>query len=229
MTLPALTTEAMNRPAPAAGHLTDGGTTAASRLPALGPAERSFLLGLLPSIRDGAPPPFPPGGNVRLIWEYFELHGLGGVLGEAAPRIADLPPPLAEAAQHRYWSNSLKGEQGRRCCATIVETGQREGLPVFFVKGPAIAEVGYEDYGLRGFSDLDIFTASADSARHLVRACGARIQDDAETRSIPGEVWDPAQLVAELDGWSLEIRFPAPGWQGPLFDLFPDGRLPELE
>ena len=135
---------------------------------------RTFLsLGLLPSIRDGAPPPFPPGGNVRLIWEYFELHGLGGVLGEAAPRIADLPPPLAEAAQHRYWSNSLKGEQGRRCCATIVETGQREGLPVFFVKGPAIAEVGYEDYGLRGFSDLDIFTASADSARHLVRACGA--------------------------------------------------------
>jgi hypothetical protein len=26
----------------------------------------------------------------------------------------------------------------------------------------------------------------------------------------------------------VEIRFPVPGWHGPLFDLFPGGRLPEL-
>lgn len=199
------------------------------RLPPPGPAERSFLLGLLPAARDHAPPPYPPGGDARLIWEYVELHGLGGVLGAAAPHLASLPPPLADAARHCYLSNTLKGEQARRCCAKIVETAQREGLVVFFVKGPAIAELAYADYGLRGFSDLDLFTASADSARQLARACGARIQEDAETRSIPGEVWDPAQLVAELDGWTLEIRFPARGWQGPMFDLFPDGQLPELE
>jgi hypothetical protein len=202
---------------------------ARARPPAPGPAERSFLLGLLPCTSDHTPAPFPAGGNAELIWEYVELHGLGGVLGSVAARIAGLPPSLAEAARHCYLSNSLKGEQARRCCMAIMDTARREGLDVFIVKGPAIAELGYADYGLRGFSDLDLFTSSAESARRLARACGAQIQDDVEERSIPGEVWDPARLVAELDGWTLEIRFPAPGWKGPLFELFPDGRLPELE
>jgi len=208
---------------------TEGQASPAAHLATLRPAELSFLLATLSSWTGTEPPAFPAGGDAALLWEYFDRHGTGGVLGACAERVAGLPSGMAEAARHRYWSNSLHGEQARRRCAVLLEAGRREGLTVFFAKGPAIVEQGYGDYGVRGFSDLDLFTASAEQARLLVRASGARLLIDSEQQSIACQVWDPSRLVAKLDGWTLEIRFPAPGWHGPLFDLFPEGRLPELE
>ena len=204
-------------------------TSATSHLTKLDPAELSFLLGVLSCTRETRTLNFPADADAALLWEYFDRHGIGGVLGACTERVAGLPPGMAEAARHRYWSNCLQGEQARRRCAVLLEASEREGLTVFFVKGPAIVEQAYGDYGLRGFSDLDLFTASAEEARRLARVCGARAMIDSERQSIPCEVWDPGRLVAELDDWTVEMRFPVPGWHGPLFDLFPNGRLPELE
>ena len=203
-------------------------TTATAHLPKLRPAELSFLLGVLASARDASPPIFPANGNAALLWECLERHGLGGVLGDCVERVTDLPQDLAEAARHRYWSNCLHGTQARQRCATLVEAGQRAGLRVLFVKGPALVDQSYGDDGLRGYSDLDLFTGSADNARRLASACGARVLIDSERQGLCSEIWDSGRLVAELDGWPVEIRFPVAGWTGPLFDMFPNGDLPEL-
>jgi hypothetical protein len=98
---------------------------------------------------------------------------------------------------------------------------------VLFVKGPALVDQGYGDDGLRGFSDLDLFTGSADEARRLANSCGARVLIDSERQGLCSEIWDSGRMVAELEGWTVEIRFPVAGWRGPLFDLFPNGDLPE--
>lgn len=206
-----------------------GRTSAVSHLPALKPAELSFLLGLLAGIRGAEVPAFPPDGDAALLWEYIERHGMGGILGGCADRVNHLPSVLAKAARHRYWSNCLHGQQARQRCNTLIEASERAKVTVFFVKGPALVDQGYGDDGLRGFADLDLFTGSANEARRLAAACGAQIRIDSSRRSIWSEIGDSGRVVAELDGTSVEIRFPVTGWTGPLFDLFPSGRLPTLE
>ena len=205
-----------------------GRSTATSHLPKLRPAELAFLLGVLSCARDTRPPVFPAEGDAALLWEYIERHGLGGVLGGCVEQAAGLPQDVAEAARHRYWSNCLHGEHARQRCTALVEAGQRLGLRMLFVKGPALVDQGYGDDGLRGFSDLDLFAGSADEARRLANGCGARVLIDSERQGLCNEIWDSGRLVAELEGWTVEIRFPVAGWTGPLFDLFPNGDLPEL-
>ena len=205
-----------------------GRTSAVSHLPKLKPDELAFLLGLLASPAGKAPPAFPAKADAALLWEYFERHGVGGVLGFYADRIPNLPPALAEAARHRYWSNCLHSQQALQTCLAIVEAARRAGVTVFFVKGPALVDQGYGDGGLRGFSDLDLFTGSASEARRLAEACGARVLIDSEQQNAYQEIRDSGRLVVEVNSRPVEIRFPVAGWDGPLFDLFPNGRLPEL-
>jgi hypothetical protein len=206
-----------------------GRTTAVAHLPPLRPAEQAFLLSLLPWFREIELPRFPSDCDVNLLWEFIDRHGLGGILGASTDMIADLPPALADAAQQRYWSNCLHARQARDRVEFMVGVAQRLGVTIFCVKGPSLVDQGYGDDGLRGFSDVDLFTSSVEDARRLGTACGARVLADSAKQGIVQEIRDPGRLVLDLDGWPIEIRFPIAGWSGQFFDLFAGGHLPELE
>jgi hypothetical protein len=206
-----------------------GRTSVVSHLGKLDEAELSFLLRLLAWTPGAEGMSFPEKANPARLWEYIERHGLGGVVGAAVDDILGLPAALAEAAQARYWSNCLHGRHARERCLRIQQAAKSEGARVFFVKGPALVDQAYHgDDGMRGFSDLDIFAGNAHEARRLVNSCGARLVIDSRRLPPLSEIWDSGRIVAELDGWTLEIRYPIPGWTGPLFELFPGGKLPDL-
>jgi hypothetical protein len=161
----------------------------------------------------------PSGADVRLLWEYIDRHGLAGALG--ALSAADLVPPgeLAERAKGRYFSNMVHCERAMKQCRKIVAAARDLGLPIVNFKGPALAEQAYGDLGVRAFSDLDLWTASRDDVFKLLAALGARITDDSDRKGPIRRMRAPDRISATLDGWELEIRYPAGESTDPMLDL----------
>lgn len=160
----------------------------------------------------------PEGADIPLLWEYADRHGLGGALGALAA--AGLAPPgeLAELAKHRYFSNMIHSERASGTCRKIFAAARALDLPVVNFKGPALAAQAYGDPGVRTFSDLDLWARSRADALRLLTALGATVTSS-DRDGLVRRLRDPAAVLGTLDGWDIEVRYPAGEATDPMLDL----------
>ncbi len=161
----------------------------------------------------------PPEGEPELLWEFIDRHGLGGVLGSLVG--AGLTPSgtLATLALDRYLSNSLHFERARKVCREIAAASERIGLPILNFKGPALAEQAYGDGGVRSFSDIDLWTESRAGALKLLGVLDARVIEDSDLGGPVRRIRAPGAILAVVDGWEMEIRYPTPEPTDPMLQL----------
>jgi hypothetical protein len=161
----------------------------------------------------------PAGANDGLLWEFIERHGLGGALGAL---VADgLVPPgeLADLAIDRYLSNSVHCERAQHTCRKILAAAKEVGLPVLNLKGPVLAGQAYGDTGIRAFSDIDLWTVSRTGIFKLLDALDARVTEDSDLGGPLRRIRAPGAVLATLDGWEIEIRYPTPEPTDPMLQL----------
>lgn len=190
-----------------------------SHLRQLTRAELDAVVGVMPAWlhhRNWRP---PEGADVGLLWEFTERHGLGGALGSL---VADgLVPPgeVGDLAIDRYLSNSVHCERARHTCRKILAAAQDIGLPVLNLKGPVLAGQAYGDAGIRAFSDIDLWTVSKSCIFKLLGALGARLIEDRDLGGPIRRIRAPGAILAALDGWEIEIRYPTPEPTDPMLEL----------
>jgi hypothetical protein len=161
----------------------------------------------------------PEGADAGLLWEFIERHGLGGALGAL---VADgLVPPgeLAELAIDRYLSNSVHCERARHTCRRILAAAKKVGLPVLNLKGPVLAGQAYGDAGIRAFSDIDLWTVSRTGIFKLLDVLDARLIEDSDLGGPIRRIRAPGAILATLDGWEIEVRYPTPEPTDPMLEL----------
>jgi len=199
---------------PSAGHSWE-----TSHLRQLTRAELDAVVGVMPAWlhhRNWYP---PEGADAGLLWEYIERHGLGGALGSL---VADgLVPPgeLADLAIDRYLSNSVHCERARHTCRRILAAAKEVGLPVLNIKGPVLADQAYGDAGIRAFSDIDLWTVSRTGIFKLVDVLNARLIEDSDLAGPIRRIRAPGAILATLDGWEIEVRYPTPEPTDPMLEL----------
>jgi hypothetical protein len=162
----------------------------------------------------------PEGADTGLLWEFIERHGLGGALGALAAD--DLVPPgeIADLAMDRYLSNAIYYERARRTCRKVCGAAKQAGQPVLGLKGPALAAQAYGgDGGIRAFSDIDLWTVSRSGVFKLLDLLGARVTEDTDLEGPLRRIRAPGAIVASLDGWDIEIRYPTPEPTDPMLEL----------
>jgi hypothetical protein len=90
-------------------------------------------------------------GLVPVVCRHLEEAGLN------PHDVPDLAPLHAGALKDGAWSLAMAAELG-----AVLEALSSAGVTALAIKGPATAALGYEDLGLRTFSDLDLLIRPAD-------------------------------------------------------------------
>jgi hypothetical protein len=191
-----------------------------SHLPDLKDYELQGLLDLLRGWYRNEVFTFSEKCNWPTLWEYIDRNGLGGILGSSVlDGICEIPEEFSQIASHRYFSTQMHYEQTLECCAAVAKAAQELNIPVRIMKGPAIVRQGYEDTGVRSFSDIDIFTDSLENVHRL----HAKLQG-AVSRSFAEQ--NLFERFGESEGFSfvylnreLEFRYPLNPPGEPIFDL----------
>jgi hypothetical protein len=163
------------------------------------------------------------------LWEFIERHGLGGALGALVAD--DLAPPgeIADLAMDRYLSNSVHYERARNTCRKILAAAKEIGLPVLNLKGPVLAGQAYGDGGIRAFSDIDLWAVSRTGIFKLLDVLDARMVEDSDFGGPIRRIRAPGAIVATVDGWEMEIRYPIPEPTDPMLEALAElapGRWP---
>jgi len=182
-------------------------------------AELDALVDIMPSWLHQRAWYLPVGSDPYLLWKYIDRQGLGGALGALA--VADLMPTceISELAKERYFSNILYCEQARKTCRKILTTARTNGIRIVNFKGPVLAQQAYVDSGIRAFGDLDLCAPSRADVFHLLEALGARIDEDSDNEGFFCRMRAPGRVLATLDGWEIEIRYPVREATDPMLDL----------
>ena len=182
-------------------------------------AELDALVAIMPAWmhqREWLP---PQGSNPTLLWNAIDRQGLGGALGSLA--VANLMPEgeLGELAKARYISNMLRSQQANILCRKIQYAARGLEIPIINFKGPALVSQAYSDQGIRAFADLDMFASSRAEVFRLLNALGAKIDEDTDKVEFSRRLRAPGRVLATLDGWEIEIRYPAREATDPMLDL----------
>jgi len=190
-----------------------------SHLPRLNAEDLQAVMDVMPAWlhRRAWAPPHAAGRT--LLWEFIDRQGLGGALGSlAAAGLVD-DEELARPALDRYLSNALHFESAKRTCAQIFNAAGRIGQPVLTLKGPALVSQVYEDTGIRAFSDIDLWTGSRQGLLRLLQALPARIVEDADRKGPIRRMRAPGSIMAAVNQWEIEARYPAARPTDPMLQL----------
>lgn len=189
-----------------------------SHLPPLNGRERQFILDLMHGWYHGTKLRAPEGADLPLLGEYIDRQGLGGVLGAMClDGLLNLPEDIEERAGHRYFSTQVHFEQAKRCCRAVVKAASDLDIPVTVLKGPALVGQGYEDPGVRQFSDIDLFTDSPHSVKLLAEALGAKTIKDSDKHRFWMKMAESDVMSLFYDNWELEFRYPLEPPCEPMF------------
>jgi len=190
-----------------------------SHLRPLNPLELEAVVAVMPCWlhqREWRPPQH---ADVPLLWEYIDRQGLGGALGALAA--ANLAPggELSDLAKARYFSNMVHCERARRTGRKILTAARDLGLPIANLKGPVLAYQAYDDPGIRAFSDLDLWARSRADVFQLLGALECPVTEESDLHGPVRRLRSPGSILATLDGWEIEIRYPSGEATDPMIDL----------
>ncbi|MBN2144792.1 MAG: nucleotidyltransferase family protein, partial [Candidatus Aureabacteria bacterium] len=190
-----------------------------SHLPFLSDKDRTLLLITMRSWFCKEPIDVSGLNNPDLFWEYTVRHGLSGILGSMVLNNLLNHPGINSRAVDWYRSHLLQHEQSLHVCRRVEQEAQLAGIPIVFVKGPAIALQAYtQEPGVRSYSDIDVLVPSREEALRLIRTLTGK---EAE---VPEEIrWDrlmhPGRLHIMLRDWEVEFAHPMDPSPDPMFDF----------
>ena len=167
----------------------------------------------------------PSGERHARLWALARRHGLDGMAGALAARGADVPDIFREQGLEVYCTNALRFRRAQALCVEIRAAARQAGLPLSFVKGPALAPA-YGDDGVRGFGDIDVLVPDGAAGRKLEDLCGLEVVAGAE--DVPRFFWRRARSIGRVlaVGTHFEVEFTEgtePGNE-PLHMLFQEWR-----
>lgn len=190
-----------------------------SHLPPLTRAEVQSLMELVAAWYAGRTWQAAASQDLKLMWQYAERHGFGGLWGAMVQRGLGFEEKLNQSCRHRYFSNMLHHENCLAICERLQHHARRMGLPLAVMKGPALVVEGYKDAGVRAYSDIDILVDSRQSAFELVLASGAETREGFLEKGVGRRGEHPGRLHAVLNGYELEFCYPIKWNCDPLFDI----------
>ncbi len=135
-------------------------------------------------------------------WERVRRHGLDGLAGALVARDAVVPAPMRDSAFRSYCSISLRFRQAVPLCRALRDAAHQAGIPLSFVKGPALA-ASYGDDGVRGFGDIDVFVPDTRSACVLASDCGLTLNPAAG--AIPARWTQRMRSIGRVEAHNREF------------------------
>ncbi|MBN2436399.1 MAG: nucleotidyltransferase family protein [Spirochaetes bacterium] len=153
----------------------------------------------------------------KLLWNYIELHGLGGIAGKMTQLENIDCDYISDCGWERYLANTMHHARALKTCKRINDIANSKNYHVGIMKGPALAEHVYKDGGVRSYSDIDIYTDSKKTAQSLIEA----VNGNTLTRSTNKHhrFGDTLKIDAKIDGWICEFTYPRNYSSDPMYDL----------
>ena len=148
----------------------------------------------------------PATTELPALWNLARRHGVDGLAGGLAAAGAALPAPWKDTAFGVYGTNTLRFQQSLHLGRKICDAAQSAGIPLSFVKGPALV-TAYGDEGVRGFGDLDVLVPDGDTARALAGRCGMELLHG--TVDTPPFFWQRAKDIGRVKAGTghFEVEF----------------------
>jgi hypothetical protein len=164
------------------------------------------LLALVRAWLHGARRWNPAAADGAALWAHVRRHGLDGMAGALVAGDREIPESMRPPALEVYCTISLRTRQALALCRDLQEAARGSGIPMGFVKGPALS-AAYGDDGVRGFGDIDVLVPEARSARILSTLCGLTLERDPE--QVPSPFWKRARSVGRIEavGRTFTVEF----------------------
>jgi hypothetical protein len=167
----------------------------------------------------------PDGADGPRLWEYIDRHGLGGALGALATEGYVGEHNIAELARDRYLSNSLHYDRAKLLCRRVSLAANRAGARLLNFKGPVLTSQAYDDSGVRGFSDIDLWSDSRAGLLSLIAESGAQVIEDCDQAGLVRRIRGPGCIRVELGGWEIEARYPTTHATDPMLQVLSELNL----
>lgn len=189
-----------------------------SHLEGLTIAEITALLDLIRAWYGGTAWTCSQGCRFSLLVDFAERHGFSGAIAALALKgLVDFKDER-ERLQGRYFSNLLYHKKCMAICRRLQGLAKQMAIPLTVIKGPALTVGGYQDPGVRSYSDIDVLTDSHENAMRLISAIGA-ICDAQEQVNVWERLNHPGRVHAYVDDWEVEFCYPVDRPGDPMFDL----------
>lgn len=188
-----------------------------SQFPSLNENEIKILLSLIYSFHNNTEYNISERLNANLLWEYILRHGLGGLVGYLSMKNLIDHEYLSEKGWECYLQNIYMHKQCLDACSMINNAANKIGVPIGFMKGPAIVQQAYGDPGIRSYSDIDIFVKSRNDAILLTEALGASPM--MKSRTSIHRFSDAVKIDAIFKDWMIEFSYPLENSSDPQYDL----------
>lgn len=158
--------------------------------------------------------------EINHLWKSLEDHGLGGLAGKMALQGQINNSHLKELAEARYMTNLLNNERVNRVVNRLADRCIHERIPVSMLKGPALMHQAYQDQGLRGFGDIDLFFESRSDLLKISHSLPLQKHHDKGRSSLMHRLRNPGKLDIVVDGIEIEMMnvpsLPTDGMQNTL-------------
>lgn len=155
--------------------------------------------------------------DIQLLWQYIELQGLGGIAGKLAMDGKIDSDFLDIRGSERYLSNAAQHARAMKVCKKITSALYTLGMPAAVMKGPSLAELVYQDGGIRAYSDIDLFMDSENSVYALVRLLSGEIIRKPQNRH--HRFADCVKIDTRIDRWLCEFTVPSKHPAEPVYEL----------
>jgi hypothetical protein len=158
--------------------------------------------------------------KVSAFCQTLEAHGLAGIAGHMGMQGQIQHLELCEWGENRYMTNLLNNERANRVVDKIAHCCIEHEIPLIMLKGPALIAQAYQDQGLRGFGDIDMFFSSRSDILKLVRLMEVPGFNDKGRSSLGHRFRNPAKMEMQIDGVEVEMmhspRLPTDGMQNTI-------------
>mgnify|MGYP001223012540 CR=1 FL=1 len=163
--------------------------------------------------------PWVPSGktDIQLLWKYIELQGLGGIAGKLAMDGKIDSDLLDLRGTERYLSNAAQHAMAMKVCKKISSSLCILNMPAAVMKGPSLAELVYQDGGIRAYSDIDLFMDSENSVYELLRQLSGEIIKKPQSKH--HRFADCVKIDTRIDRWLCEFTIPSKYPAEPVYEL----------
>lgn len=178
----------------------------ADHLPALSESGLDEVCAVVRSFLSETRHCFSPDTDEKLLWNYLDIHGLGGIAGYMGMNGLLDDGYVSEQGFGRYMSNVLHHSKALNSARKIGAICSQMNIPLIVLKGPSLSENIYSDTGLRSYSDIDVYSDSAASAKKIISGLSGTFLSRPKT--MHHFFGDAVKIDAKIDKLIYEFSYP---------------------